>query len=1260
VKTLWIVVYWLLFLFSISAQTLLAQFSPGIFADANHPAGPPDPQRLDQIWQVDPITGSLTVTIPFTSTPVGGRGPKIPFALKYNSSATLTLQTNGNLTYSGNGGEYPTASCETSPGNANGCAFDASAPMPPGSPQILQTFQWATPGLNGSMGPAGPWTTTGPILNSSTTNIGNQVLPGGNGVQQINYGDGCEYFGPFIYIDENGGAHDLNIQQMQSPADNNFVAPCSTAYNNSTAAPNGLGYGQKSITTDGSAYITTPTGGVYPDGTAFLPSGDGIQLDDTNGNYSIFQTGQNGITTITDALARTVISTNLPIETNSRWPVGQYTITTDGETGTSDPETYTITVAQQALGAIDMLHPTTSEVTTTGYCIASVTCPTNYAVQQLIDQAPINTFNAITNIGLPNGTSYGFTYDSTYGTLSTITFPSGGSVTFTYNIRSDGGGYNSFSRISTMVVSTATIADDRGARSEWQYNFPSYVVGSGQLTSTITAPDGTYTNYVGAAFSNGLIAAVKAAQAPMWKETYRQTFGSGGSALRAIATTYTTNGAFPTQIATTLQDGPIYEQQLVNYAYDTYYNVIEKDESDYFGCSSSCTPPSLPPNGWLRKTFTYYNYQNNPSWVTANIVNKPEYLLVTNGTGRPYSLVWYQYDQSAVTALSGTYTGLNLNYSGPRGNLTNENHCSALSATAAFSLSNLASAGSACVGSWLATINAYDQAGQRLSTKDPNGHFTYFSYTDVYTGCTPPNPTDGYVTTVTYADSLTDTFTYWYCIGEVATHTDSNLQKTSYDFSDSLNRLKTTTSPDTGVVTNTYTDPPPTSVTVNATTGEPQAPNVIRQTNYDGLGRKISTQLLTDPNSAVEVDSSYDQNGRLYSVTNPYYQTAANDTAGTTYYTYDGLNRPLTITNPPNTPGGPATSRSFSYEDNLVFAIDENSNIWAKAFNGLGQMSFLIEPNGSSKTYSMQTNYSYDPLSNLLSVAQLGGGNASGITRSRSFSYDAESRLLTAMNPETGTVTYAYDNDGNVQTRSDARGVVTTYVYDTRNRLLSKTYTNDSSKTPSSCFQYSTASLGLGYLGNAWSQAASAGNCPSSPPSSYVAWRSVLAYDKMGRVWNEKQYTPSFSTTAASTPPCTTAGNPGTSGILYCYNYLGQITFSSSGAVDPLSGNAITLASLHDGASIISSVTSNVSGPAYPASLFTAVTSSTPTCASTATQTHAPFGGLMNWKLGTNIAFNRDYDPRLRVSCEQDAGSAVSTQTTGSTAVVITGTEQSN
>jgi len=77
----------------VQTKQAAAQLSPGTFADPNNPSGPPDPQKEDQIWQVDPLTGALSVTIPFPTTPAGGRGPKIPFALKYNSSSTLTLQT---------------------------------------------------------------------------------------------------------------------------------------------------------------------------------------------------------------------------------------------------------------------------------------------------------------------------------------------------------------------------------------------------------------------------------------------------------------------------------------------------------------------------------------------------------------------------------------------------------------------------------------------------------------------------------------------------------------------------------------------------------------------------------------------------------------------------------------------------------------------------------------------------------------------------------------------------------------------------------------------------------------------------------------------------------------------------------------------------------------------------------------------------------------------------------------------------------------
>ena len=72
-----------------------AQIAPGGNADAIHPAGPPDPQKLDAVWQVDPISDQVTINIPFTTTPQGGRGPKLPFALLYNSASTVTLQAFG-------------------------------------------------------------------------------------------------------------------------------------------------------------------------------------------------------------------------------------------------------------------------------------------------------------------------------------------------------------------------------------------------------------------------------------------------------------------------------------------------------------------------------------------------------------------------------------------------------------------------------------------------------------------------------------------------------------------------------------------------------------------------------------------------------------------------------------------------------------------------------------------------------------------------------------------------------------------------------------------------------------------------------------------------------------------------------------------------------------------------------------------------------------------------------------------------------------
>jgi RHS repeat-associated protein len=93
------------------------------------------------------------------------------------------------------------------------------------------------------------------------------------------------------------------------------------------------------------------------------------------------------------------------------------------------------------------------------------------------------------------------------------------------------------------------------------------------------------------------------------------------------------------------------------------------------------------------------------------------------------------------------------------------------------------------------------------------------------------------------------------------------------------------------------------------------------------------------------------------------------------------------------------------------------------------------------------TQYSYDTLGNLMCVVQKGGDTSTFTTcasapatwRPRSFAYDSLSRLLTAYNPESGTITWTYDNDSNVITKLDAKGTTITYNYDALHRVATTT-----------------------------------------------------------------------------------------------------------------------------------------------------------------------------------------------------------------------------
>src|SRR5215471_13643016 len=102
-----------------------------------------------------------------------------------------------------------------------------------------------------------------------------------------------------------------------------------------------------------------------------------------------------------------------------------------------------------------------------------------------------------------------------------------------------------------------------------------------------------------------------------------------------------------------------------------------------------------------------------------------------------------------------------------------------------------------------------------------------------------------------------------------------------------------------------------------------------------------------------------------------------------------------------------------------------------------------------------KTLYSYDALGNLTCAVQKGSdttaftscGAAPAAWRPRSFIYNSLSQLLTATNPESGTIGYSYDANGNVLQKTspapNQTGTATqtvSYCYDAVNRVTAKAY----------------------------------------------------------------------------------------------------------------------------------------------------------------------------------------------------------------------------
>ncbi|MBX3277894.1 MAG: hypothetical protein KF868_07830 [Acidobacteria bacterium] len=96
----------------------------------------------------------------------------------------------------------------------------------------------------------------------------------------------------------------------------------------------------------------------------------------------------------------------------------------------------------------------------------------------------------------------------------------------------------------------------------------------------------------------------------------------------------------------------------------------------------------------------------------------------------------------------------------------------------------------------------------------------------------------------------------------------------------------------------------------------------------------------------------------------------------------------------------------------------------------LGRLVRVDEPDGGGNlgtvtSPAQPTNYTYNALGNLTQTSQTGvpNGGGSSITQTRTFNYSSLGRLTSAVNPESGTISFQYDANGNLTKKTDARGV---------------------------------------------------------------------------------------------------------------------------------------------------------------------------------------------------------------------------------------------
>jgi RHS repeat-associated protein len=684
-------------------------------------------------------------------------------------------------------------------------------------------------------------------------------------------------------------------------------------------------------------------------------------------------------------------------------------------------------------------------------------------------------------------------YTSGWGELSSITLPSGAEVNYQYSeplLNGSAEILKNHITDKTLTYKENYDGVETTKTDAWNYNIS-------DTFAIITGPDGGATSqsfhgtWKTTAWDSGL---VHTTQLPNGSIIYKKWISK-----TLVETEFTTIRNAQNQPSLTA---------IKNYTYDLNGNATQIKEYDFVP-SSSITGYVIP-TGAVLKRETVNEYYNptvsnfDSSLRLKGILKSTE---IRDGNGTPVSRSELYYDNPNTTGnLSETRA-----WDSTKGALANpDSNGSKLNTNNSIS-----------------TFAAYNSYGAPILITDAKGVQTSIIYGNV--AGPSGNVTDLYPTqtVAAYGTGIarTSTTVYDFYTGLVTSSTDEDNDLTNSVEYDDLGRpVKSITADGTALESWTVTeyDDADRFVVIKSDLETVGDGKKVAIQHFDQLGRvrlsrtleNAATESASNEHHGIKVQTRYattysSPNGYNYSLTSNPYRAATSSAASSDptmgwtrskahhlgrhaeTETFSGSALPA--------PWGSSTSTTGKVQTdidaNATTVTDQASKVRRSITNALGQLTRVDEPTsgglGTVGSPNQATSYAYDTLNNLTTVTQG--------SQTRTFTYSSLSRLLTAANPESGTISYVYDSNGNLTTKTDARSIITTYTYDALNRVTARDYTGF---TPDVTYTYDNKTHAVGKL---------------TKISSSVSATEYLAFDILGRVTSHKQTTDSVDYTTGYT-----------------------------------------------------------------------------------------------------------------------------------------------